>query len=43
MTVESLKFIDEQLSQVFQRKVRLPGGGEIVIDETEKDMLISFR
>ena len=27
--------IDDQLNQVFQREVKLPGGGAIVIDETE--------
>jgi ribonuclease G len=27
--------IDEQLKSVFQREVKLPGGGAIVIDETE--------
>ena len=35
--------IDEQLAQVFQRKVRLPGGGEIVIDETEAMIAIDVN
>ena len=35
--------IDEQLTEVFQRKVRLPGGGEIVIDETEAMIAIDVN
>ena len=35
--------IDAQLAQVFQRKVRLPGGGEIVIDETEAMIAIDVN
>ena len=35
--------IDEQLIEVFQRKVKLPGGGEIVIDETEAMIAIDVN
>ena len=35
--------IDEQLVEVFQRKVKLPGGGEIVIDETEAMIAIDVN
>ncbi len=35
--------IDRQLVEVFQRKVKLPGGGEIVIDETEAMIAIDVN
>ena len=35
--------IDQQLVEVFQRKVKLPGGGEIVIDETEAMIAIDVN